>query len=1042
MRKSEKWCAIALACGMMVGMAGCAVNYVQADTTAGGHEPTITSDMQGETIALLSGEVAEFALNYTKNSAINYAPTDGIATDRYVPKPATISWENSRDDALYYTLRVGLKKDLSDAESYLVSETTADIDYLFAAKHYYYQIYAHYDNDEVVKSRVFDFYTADIPRTVYIEGVTNTRDLGGRYVLGGQYQIKQGMVYRGAEVDRELGAMTEEGRRVMLYELGIKTDLDLRGGDVQNATGTSPIDASLNYTHVEAPWYTHITNATYKEALATEIRTFANPDNYPIYLHCSVGRDRAGTLACLLGALIGVEEVDLYRDYEMTFFSRVGLKDAAQAQGQHYELMGYFKGTIDHIKNTYPAATLMDSAERWAKEYLGITQAEVDSIRNSLWEKVEDGEVEEKTESRAVPSRLNASTGNVATVAENRDFLCTYSANPDKAIAGYGSKEVKTYTAEEAAAAGIPAGYNNEVLEVISLGSNGLCGAVLDFSAEQVPIGLISALEFRVYIGVSDLNTGNYPQVRIQAPNVSGTWVYQVNKAVAMGEWITVTIPYSSNFSYICQDGKLDKFELSLRTNEKVPFYIDSAAYVLKTDDGKAPVIQYTGEDTVAFKLGTALELDVSATDAQEGAIPVQYIWEDGVTLNANGTPTQIGNYTLTLKAVDFFGNVATKTLTVKIVEDDQIAPVIDLKINEVRTVVGVKPMLSVSATDNSGVVTLIETWSDGALDNRGRLTVGEHTWTLTASDTCGNTTTKEVTFFVTENGPAYSLITDESGIYGYCTVTFDGANPVTVPYGFKLPQPADPVKEETVEAKYKFIGWYVGDREWNFETDLVFGNWNLQSKWQETKKVYTVSFDGETATKKVEYGSVIPADLIPEEPQKPATSRKEYTFAGWYLGDQLWNLETDVITGDTALTAKFTESARLYTVTFDGENEQQYEYGAKIVKPENPVKESTATARYEFIGWFYLGKEWNFETDVVNYNINLQSKWNEIAIEGVEPNDSTTQTDSGANTTQSGEGNETNNPLSGCFGVVNGALGGVTALGVAMAVLLKKKED
>ena len=47
--------------------------------------------MQGDTIVLLSGEVAEFALDYTPASAINYAPTDGVATDRYVPKPATIS---------------------------------------------------------------------------------------------------------------------------------------------------------------------------------------------------------------------------------------------------------------------------------------------------------------------------------------------------------------------------------------------------------------------------------------------------------------------------------------------------------------------------------------------------------------------------------------------------------------------------------------------------------------------------------------------------------------------------------------------------------------------------------------------------------------------------------------------------------------------------------------------------------------------------------------------------------------------------------------
>ena len=453
-------------------------------------------------------------------------------------------------------------------------------------------------------------------------------------------------------------------------------------------------------------------------------------------------------------------------------------------------------------------------------------------------------------------------------------------------------------------------------------------------------------------------------------------------------------------------------------------------------------MINYTGEDTVFVSLGKSLYVPATAADAQGNPLDVQYIWEEGVALNANGTPTQIGNYTLTLKATDSYGGVTTKMLTVEVSEGDEIAPEIALNLTEVETTVGAKPMLSVSATDNNGEVTLTKTWSEGALDKKGGLTAGEHIWTITATDKFGNVATKTVTFIVTENEPAYSLVTNEAEFCGDCTVTFDGANPVTVSYGFKLPKPADPVKEETAEASYQFIGWYVGDREWNFETDLVFGNWNLQSKWQETKKVYTVSFDGETATKKVEYGSVIPADLIPEEPQKSATSRKEYTFAGWYLGDQLWNLETDVITGDTALTAKFTESARLYTVTFDGENEQRYEYGAKIVKPENPVKESTATARYEFVGWFYLGKEWNFETDVVNYNINLQSKWNEITIEGVEPNDSTTQTESGANATQSGEGNETNNPLSGCFGVVNGALGGVTALGVAMAVLLKKKED
>ena len=121
--------------------------------------------------------------------------------------------------------------------------------------------------------------------------------------------------------------------------------------------------------------------------MTTEIRTFANPDNYPIYLHCSLGRDRAGTLAFLISALVGVEEIDLYRDYEMSFFSITGWADAAQSDSQHANLMNAVASIITHL-NKYKGATLMDKTESFVKEYLGITQAEVDSIRNIMWEEV------------------------------------------------------------------------------------------------------------------------------------------------------------------------------------------------------------------------------------------------------------------------------------------------------------------------------------------------------------------------------------------------------------------------------------------------------------------------------------------------------------------------------------------------------------------------------------------------------------------------------------------------------------------------------
>ena len=402
MKRMKKWIAMLLAGGMTLGTVGCAVappqvdnphssdseeKIANADDSIEEYQALITSNQQGRTIALLSGDIYNFADNYTKFCGKDYAIGD-FKVDRYAPKPLKLTWQNQREGALYYTVKIGTDKSLSDADSYLVTENFVEIEYLYAAKQYYYQIYAHYENDEVLKSRVFDFRTADLPRTVHIEGVSNTRDLGGRLTVDGTHRVKQGMIYRGGEVDKSWGAITEEGKRVMVHELGIKTDLDLR----DHITLTqSPIDASLNYVNVSAPYYIGgdgINSADYKDALITEVRTFANPDNYPVYLHCSLGRDRAGTLAFLISALLGVGELDLYRDYEMSFFSVNGWADASQGAGKFDELVPQaFTNLYNYIKN-YGNGTLAENTEAFMKNYLGITQAEIDTIRNVMLEEV------------------------------------------------------------------------------------------------------------------------------------------------------------------------------------------------------------------------------------------------------------------------------------------------------------------------------------------------------------------------------------------------------------------------------------------------------------------------------------------------------------------------------------------------------------------------------------------------------------------------------------------------------------------------------
>lgn len=99
------------------------------------------------------------------------------------------------------------------------------------------------------------------------------------------------------------------------------------------------------------------------------------------------------------------------------------------------------------------------------------------------------------------------------------------------------------------------------------------------------------------------------------------------------------------------------------------------------------------------------------------------------------------------------------------------------------------------------------------------------------------------------------------------------------------------------------------------------------------TVKEYDVVIGDAAAVKKA-YGSKLEK---PQDPTKANTAEKVYAFDGWYNGETKWNFETDTVTGDVTIVAKFTESARRYTVTinFTGLNKEQVqltlEYGKKV---------------------------------------------------------------------------------------------------------------
>ena len=107
-------------------------------------------------------------------------------------------------------------------------------------------------------------------------------------------------------------------------------------------------------------------------------------ENYPIYLHCSLGRDRTGTLAFLISALLGVGERDLYMDYELSFFSEAGTRDG---QTPAYMVGNAFRNMYNYIaKDT--TLTLKENVENFMLE-LGVTAEEIASIREILLEEVQ-----------------------------------------------------------------------------------------------------------------------------------------------------------------------------------------------------------------------------------------------------------------------------------------------------------------------------------------------------------------------------------------------------------------------------------------------------------------------------------------------------------------------------------------------------------------------------------------------------------------------------------------------------------------------------
>jgi hypothetical protein len=296
-----------------------------------------------------------------QNAAYGY-----LNGEKCTPPPVHLDWDGEKlDGGKAYTVLLSGNRDMSDAAVYTVAESCLDVYNLNVGTQYYWQVQAGED-----VSFVQTFTTADgYPRFVKLDGVSNVRDIGGYTTTDGK-KVRQNLAYRSGQLD----GITQDGLNVALQELGIRTDLDIRGGS------SRPLGSTVQHISVPMQWYEHIFEADHHEAVRQTISTFAKEENYPILFHCSLGRDRTGTTSFLILGLLGVDEDTLRHEYFASFFSQAGSFDPEEFPLLIINMDRLTKG-LDQYGGAN--ATLQEKIHAYLLD-IGVTEAEIQSIRN-IW---------------------------------------------------------------------------------------------------------------------------------------------------------------------------------------------------------------------------------------------------------------------------------------------------------------------------------------------------------------------------------------------------------------------------------------------------------------------------------------------------------------------------------------------------------------------------------------------------------------------------------------------------------------------------------
>lgn len=343
----------------------------------------------GDNILVTNADVEKFLTDvhyedndYSHTDLLTWAETNGVQVcpgkDTYKPQSYTIRWEA---DAAAGDVAVTLTEgEWSREYTVKAGGSYVEITNLVPNAHYRFEAKA---GDKVLTSGEFSTYGK--VRQLFIKtNIRNCRDLGGWATADGK-TVRYRMIYRGGRLDP--GDLAESGKDHFKAE-NIKAQLDLRYEEDVLQEGESPLKELFEDYEFCAPLfkqgYTYLLKEGEKTRQTMKFIMDCVDNNKPVYFHCSLGRDRTGTVAMLVLGILGVPEGDISQEYELTQFAPFSWATSTGEKTKMTRLADY-DGAAKYIWDGYVAEgeTFADGVEKYLLQ-IGISQADIDKFRSNM----------------------------------------------------------------------------------------------------------------------------------------------------------------------------------------------------------------------------------------------------------------------------------------------------------------------------------------------------------------------------------------------------------------------------------------------------------------------------------------------------------------------------------------------------------------------------------------------------------------------------------------------------------------------------------